>query len=290
MQVLKATLGNFLMSSKVYIQSLDDLLKLERGPTAKRLILSLLSQPHMATLSLRQLIAWGELLGQTPAAIRVTAGRLVNEGLLETVGRGVYTIAPKGLALKNKASEWITVIDQLRYWKGGWLCIHTAHLSKTNRGDLRKRQRALRLLGFKEFVDGIWIRPDNLKFNASQMFSKLCILGLDSNALLLRSDVIKHGQARSPLELWDGNALNASYERGVALLQSSEQKLKGEDLRTVTRETFLVGEHIIRQINTDPLLPPDCVDTLKRKKLIQSMKQYSKFCHFKWSQFLALSA
>lgn len=267
----------------------EDLLKLERRHSAKRLILSLLSQPNVTTLSLRQLVAWGELLGQKPAAIRVTAGRLVKEDLLATASRGVYQVGPAGLVLKNKASEWMTALDRIRDWNGGWLCVHTAHLGKANRRDVRNRERAFRLFGFKELVDGIWIRPDNLTHTASQMYTELCQLGLEPDAVLLRSDVIEHGLATAPLSLWVGDALNAGYDKGVELLTSSEQKLKGQNLRSVTRETFLIGEHVIRQINADPLLPPDCVDASKRENLVHAMKRYSAFCHAQWAAFLARS-
>lgn len=265
------------------------LAKLERRPTAKQLILSLLSQPNMATLSLRQLVAWGELLGQKPAAIRVTAGRLVKEDLLETARRGVYQIGPAGLVLKAKASEWMTTLDQIRDWKDGWLCVHTAHIGKANRHNLRNRTRAFRLFGFKELVDGVWIRPDNLVLTPAQMYAKLCQLGLEPDAVLLRSDVIAHGRGQSPLGIWDGDALNAGYDEGVELLRRSQQELKGQDLRSVTRETFLIGEHVIRQINADPLLPNDCIDSSKRENLVQAMKQYSAFCHSQWAEFLAQS-
>ncbi len=275
------------MLSDVKGLGLDDLLKLERRPTAKRLILSLLSQPRMAPLSLRQLVAWGELLGQKPAATRVTAGRLVKEDLLETVSRGVYRIGPAGSALKNKASEWMTALDQIRAWKGGWLCVHTAHLGKANRRNVRNRERAFRLFGFKELVDGVWVRPDNLAYTASEMYVALCQLGLEPDAVLLRSDLIENGRAHSPLDLWAGDALNADYDKGVEILRSSEQRLKGQDLRSVTRETFLIGEQIIRQINADPLLPADCVDASKRESLVHAMKQYSSFCHSQWTAFLA---
>jgi phenylacetic acid degradation operon negative regulatory protein len=277
------------MLSNVNVLDFESLLGRERRPTAKRLILSLLSQPRMATLSLRQLVAWGELLGQKPAAIRVTAGRLVKEGLLETVSRGVYTIGPNGLVLRNKASEWMTALDQIRDWKGGWICVHTAHLGKANRRNVRKRERAFRLVGFKELVDGVWIRPDNLTYTPTQIYVELCQLGLEPDAVLLRSDVIEHSRSESPLDLWGSDTLNASYEKGVELLQHSEQRLRQQDLRTVTRETFLIGEQVIRQINADPLLPTDYVDASKRKKLVHAMKRYSKFCHPQWAQFLAQS-
>jgi phenylacetic acid degradation operon negative regulatory protein len=277
------------MLSDVNGLNLDDLLKLERRPTAKRLILSLLSQPNMSTLSLRQLAAWGELLGQKPAAIRVTAGRLVKEDLLETAHRGVYRIGPAGLVLKNKASEWRVALDQIRDWNGGWLCVHTAHLGKANRRNVRNRARAFRLFGFKELVDGVWIRPDNLAQTPAQMYAELCQLGLEPDAVLLRSDVIEHRRAHAPLNLWAGDALNAGYDKGVELLERSEQRLKGQHLRSVTRETFLIGEHVIRQINADPLLPTDCIDASKRTDLVQAMKQYSVFCHSQWAAFLAQS-
>ncbi|MFK7836589.1 MAG: hypothetical protein AB8B60_10240 [Sulfitobacter sp.] len=243
----------------------------------------------MSTLTLRQLVAWGELLGQKPAAIRVTAGRLVKEGLLETVRRGVYRIGPAGMVLKNKASEWMTALDQIRDWKGGWLCVHTAHLSKANRRIVRTRERAFRLFGFKELVDGVWIRPDNLAQTATEMYAALCQLGLEPDVVLLRSDVIAHGRGHDPLSLWAGDALNAGYDKGIELLHRSELELKGQDLRSVTRETFLIGEHVIRQINADPLLPANCIDASKRGNLVQAMKQYSAFCHPQWAAFLAQS-
>lgn len=277
------------MLSDVNGLNLDDLLKLERRPTAKRLILSLLSQPNMSTLSLRQLVAWGELLDQKPAAIRVTAGRLVKEDLLKTARRGVYRIGPAGLVLKIKASEWRAALDQIHDWKGGWLCVHTAHLGKANRRNVRIRARAFRLFGFKELVDGVWIRPDNLAKTPAQMYAELCQLGLEPDAVLLRSDVIAHGRATDPLNLWAGDDLNAGYAKGVELLERSEQRLKGQDLRSVTRETFLIGEHLIRQINADPLLPTDCIDASKRETLVQAMKRYSAFCHSQWATFLAQS-
>ncbi len=289
MQAFSGRLVNGFMLSKVKGPNPADLINFQRRPTAKRLILSLLSQPNMATLSLRQLAAWGALLDQKPAAIRVTAGRLVKEDLLETVRRGVYRVGPAGMVLKNKASEWMTALDQTRDWEGAWLCVHTAHIGKANRRNLRSRERAFRLFGFKELVDGVWIRPDNLAHTATEMYAALCQLGLEPEAVLLRSDVIVQERGQLPLGLWDGGALNAGYERGVELLQRSQKELKGQDLRSVTRETFLIGEHVIRQINADPLLPTECIDASKRESLVQAMKQYSAFCHSHWAAFLEQS-
>lgn len=271
-------------------RDLDDLVQSGRRPTAKRLILSLLSQPNMSSLSLRQLGAWGDVLGQKPAAIRVTAGRLVKEDLLSKTSRGVYTIGADGRALRDQASTWITTLDQVRDWNGGrsggWYCAHTGHLGKAIRRNVRGRQRALRLLGFRELVAGLWVRPDNLMHSAADMHKRLCQLGAEGGVVVSRAEELRQAGLVSPLTLWSGAELDAAYLRAIAVLEASEQRLQGQGLRAVTRESFVVGEHVIRQINTDPLLPADCVDTGARKAMVRAMMRYSQFCHPYWAEFL----
>ncbi len=244
----------------------------------------------MSVLPIQQLVAWGNLFDQKPAAIRVTAGRLVKEALLEKTGRGLYTIGASGMALKTKAREWTTTLDQIRDWQGGWFVVHTAHLGKAIRRNVRARERAFRLHGFKELVDGFWVRPDNLTSSAAQIYASLCQLGLEPRAVLLRSDRLHQGDLKDPLSLWSGDDLNAGYETAIGLLQESRKRLAGEALQIVTRETFIIGEHVIRHINADPLLPAEHVDALKRDEMVRAMRRYSEFCHPYWVEFLGLSA
>lgn len=255
-------------------------------PTAKRLILSVLSQPNLSCLPISQLISWGALFDQSASAIRVTTSRLVKDRLLEKTGRGMYMIGPQGMALKSKAGEWIDVLDQVRPWNGGWLSVYTGHLGKTDRRNVRLYQRAFRLLGFKELVDGLWIRPDNLIRQPDQIHHQLCQLGLDPGAVMLRSDRLSQNRLEDPLVLWPQAELNAAYDHLIACLAQSQARLDGRSLRDVTRETFIVGEHIIRQINADPLLPDGSIDAAKRRVLIEAMKAYSDFSHPFWVAFL----
>jgi phenylacetic acid degradation operon negative regulatory protein len=242
----------------------------------------------MAHLDIRQLIAWGQLFDQTPAAIRVTAGRLVTETLLEKTGRGMYTTGPGGLAMKNKAGEWATALNRIRDWTGGWFGVHTAHLGRTLRRRVRARERAFRLLGFKELVSGLWIRPDNLNYSASEMHAKLCQLGLEPQMVLLRSDSLNQSDLENPLTLWSSDVLNANYTRAIGLLKESQRRLERQDLHTVTRESFVIGEHVIRQINADPLLPAAHIDAANRENMVHAMTRYSEFCHPYWEEFLGL--
>ncbi len=269
------------------MDDLDDLLQSGARPTAKRLILSLLSQPNMASLSLRQLVAWGDVLGQKPAAIRVTAGRLVQEALLSKTSRGVYTIGPAGLALRDQASAWVTTLDQVQRWKGGWYCAHTGHLGKAIRRNVRARERALRLLGFRELVAGLWVRPDNLVHSATEMHARLCQLGAEADVVVSRAGDLCQVNMTDPMILWPIADLDAGYRRAIAMLEESQRRLSGQGLRAVTRETFVIGEHVIRQINTDPLLPAVCVNADARKAMVQAMRRYSEFCHPFWAELLS---
>jgi len=262
---------------------------LNARPTAKRLILSVLTQPNMASLPIRQLIAWGALFDQKPSAIRVTASRLVAETLLEKTARGMYTIGAGGLAMKNKAGEWATTLSRIREWEGGWFGVHTAHLGKTLRRRVRARERAFRLLGFRELVSGLWVRPDNLNYSTSEMRSKLCQFGLEPQMVLMRSDDLNQSGLENPLTLWSSEELNASYARAIELLNQSQRWLERQDLHTVTRESFVIGEHIIRQINADPLLPAAHIDAANREDMVRAMTCYSDFCHPYWEEFLGLT-
>ena len=243
----------------------------------------------MANLSIQQLIGWGALFDQKPSAIRVTAGRLVAETLLEKTARGMYTIGPGGLVMKDKAGEWITALSRVREWEGGWFGVHTAHLGKTLRPKVRVRERAFRLLGFKELVSGLWVRPDNLSYSASEMHAKLCQLGVEPQMVLMRSDDLNQSGIKTPLTLWSSEQLNASYGQAIELLNLSQRRLQRQDLQTVTRESFVIGEHIIRQINADPLLPAPHIDAAKRDQMVRAMTRYSDFCHPYWEEFLGLS-
>lgn len=242
----------------------------------------------MANLSIQQLIAWGALFDQKPSAIRVTAGRLVAETLLEKTARGIYTTGPGGLAMKKKASEWTTALGRIREWEGGWFGGHTAHLGKALRRKVRARERAFRLLGFKEFVSGLWVRPDNLNYSASEMHAKLCQLGVEPQMVLMRSDDLNQSDLENPLTLWSSEQLNASYGQAIELLSLSQCRLERQDLHNVTRESFVIGEHIIRQINADPLLPATYIDAARRDDMVRAMTRYSDFCHPYWEEFLGL--
>ena len=259
---------------------------LSRRPSAKRLILSVLSQPNLREMHIGKLIKWGGLFDHAPATMRVTVGRLTKQGLLESMDRGTYKIGRAGEALQKTAASWGSILDSVGPWNGEWISIHTAHLGRSNKTALRTRERAFRLMGFEQLVLGLWCRPANLKAPASTVLERLHALGLEQDAVLSH---LPNGQVSGAIDahgLWPREELEAHYRRAIGLLRTSQQRLGLHSLETGMKESFLVGEHVIRQINADPLLPNELIDTVLREQMVSAMQSYDRRCHPLWNEFL----
>ena len=132
-------------------------------PTAKHLIMNLLVAAVDWPLTARNAISAGALFGVSESSIRVTLNRLTTEGLIETRERGVYQLTPYARAMADDVRGWRHALKQLKSWKGHWVGVQTAHLGRSDRAALRRRERALDLSGFRELERGLHIRPDNLR-------------------------------------------------------------------------------------------------------------------------------
>lgn len=255
-------------------------------PSSNRLLLSLFSQPNLKHMSVKQLIAWGELFEHEPATIRVAAGRLVKQGFLLAQQRGHYTIGATDKSINQLAATWRHSQDRVDHWSGGWLSVYTAHLGRTCKQSIRERERAFRLTGFKPLEKNLWCRPDNLNETADATFNRLVEIGLEKNAILMKVDHFNHDLTANPKSLWSPKELNKTYVILVSLMERSAQRLNDFDVKQATRESFLIGEHVIRQINQDPLLPQEMVDISARQTLLSTMIEYDRICHPIWHEFV----
>ena len=255
-------------------------------PSSNRLLLSLFSQPNLKQMSVKQLIAWGEVFAHEPATIRVAVGRLVKQGVLLAQQRGHYTVGATNQSINQLAATWRHSQDRVAKWNGGWLTVYTAHLGRTCKQSIRERERAFRLTGFKPLEKHLWCRPDNLKETADATFLRLTKIGLEKNAILMQVDHFNHDLTTNPKSLWSPKALNKTYALLVSLMEKSAQRLNKFDVKQATRESFLIGEHVIRQINQDPLLPEEMVDTSARQTVLSTMIEYDRICHPIWHEFI----
>jgi phenylacetic acid degradation operon negative regulatory protein len=265
----------------------DDLTKiLSDYPSSNRLLLSLFSQPNLKQMSIKQLIAWGELFAHEPATIRVAAGRLVKQGYLLAEQRGNYSIGAADQSIRQLASTWRHSASRVKQWNGAWLCVYTAHLGRTSKQNIRIRERAFRLTGFKPLEKNLWCRPDNLMETTDATFSRLVEIGLEENAILMKVEHFNRNLATSPVSLWSPQQLEKTYGLLVTLMEKSAQRLTNFDVKQAIRESFLIGEHVIRHINQDPLLPEEMVDVSARKTLLTTMIEYDRICHPIWHEFV----
>lgn len=253
------------------------------SPTPKRLILSLLSAPELPEISVQGVIRWGELFGIDAGAVRVSLGRMTKAQLLESPRRGHYAIGPAGQALAATARSWVKSEERLKDWDGGWLVAHTAHLKRSNRGALRARERAFALDGFVAIEKELWCRPANYRESLKTTLSRMCDLGLEAETVLIEANSVE--PKPQPESLWPIDALRGRYLELSQAMEVSLERLPTLDTWTAAKETFLVGESVIRQINADPLLPDAMIDASARRHMHSMMIEYDQAGRSVWARF-----
>ena len=254
-------------------------------PTAKRLILSLLSAPGLEQVEISTLLAWGSLFDIDSTAVRMAVGRLTRQGLLVSPGRGRYSLGPDGELIANTARDWLHAQKRVANWAGEWILVHTAHLGRSQKSALRARERALRLCGFAEFVSGLWCRPANLSEPVSATRARLMTLGLSPEAIVARTAEIPGVGEKELFSLWPRETIEAAYKAHIEAMERSSRHIHELNLAEAAKESFLVGEAVIRQINADPLLPSPMIDARARREMIEMMMDYDALGRDIWRKF-----
>ena len=256
-----------------------------RDPVSPRsLALWLLSTAAPQPLPAATLIGRGAIFGIEPAAVRVALGRLVREGMAQQPERGVYALGPAAAALHAKARGWMRVEESVRPWTGAWLLVLTHALGRTDHARLQRREHALRLTGFAHAGAGTWVRADNLAQDAAALRTTLAGLGLEGEAPLLAGCMAEPGQDRDFRALWPAATLEAGYDHWLAEMAASTDRVRQMATRDAARETYLLGQSVLRAINSDPLLPAELVDVGRRGAMVAAMRRYNDMALTHWSR------
>lgn len=256
-----------------------------RTPVSSRsLALWLLSTSAPAPLPPSALIARAAIFGIEPAAVRVALGRLVREGMAIQPERGLYALGPAATALHAKARGWMRVEETVRPWAGTWLIVLTHPLGRTDRARLQRRERALRLSGFAHAGAGTWARADNLAQDTAALRAALAGLGLEAEAPLLAGCVAEPTQDAVFRGLWPAPALEMGYDHWLAEMADSTERVKDMTPTDAARETYLLGQSVLRAINSDPLLPAELVDVGRRRAMVAAMQRYNAMALRHWSR------
>ncbi|MDX1293137.1 MAG: hypothetical protein R3265_10015 [Hyphomonas sp.] len=255
--------------------------------SARALVLSLMSSTDAAPQAIGQLIDAAALFGIEAATLRVAVTRLMKDGLLESPERGIYSPGPKAQALMRRVQQWEHVADRVVDWNGDWLVALTRHLGRSDRKQLRARERALALFGYQQTEEGFWVRPANLSGCLDQHRAGLTDIGADEDIILMRAADMAMARPQAWAGLWSPEALSQSYARAIETMEASLARLDRLELDEAARETLLVGQPVIRAINFDPLLPPELGDQAGFLRMAEKMQAYNRVGQACWQRYYA---
>jgi phenylacetic acid degradation operon negative regulatory protein len=252
-------------------------------PTAKRIVLELLTaaDPHQGPVA--NLITAGDILGIDEGNIRVALARLVAAGTLELVGRGEYRLGATTRALTEQVTSWRDLEKQVRKWDGSWACVQLGDLARSDRSALRRRERALRLHGFRELGRELCIRPDNLAGGVDALRAQLQALGVEARALVFRASDFDATTEKRARTLWDADKLTQTYRQTTARIDRFLISIDELAPTAAAREAFLFGSDVLRLIMFDPRLPEPLVDVGARRGLVEAMKRLDLVGRKRWA-------
>lgn len=256
------------------------------APTAKSVVLDLLSTLPKGSMPVGTLVAAGALFGLAENAIRVTLTRLLASGLVERDERGQYRLGARAGAVSRQVASWKRLGDRMRTWDGGWIAVHTGGLGRADRAAGRRRDRALHFLGLRELSPGLAVRPDNLAGGVAATREQLYALGLDATAPVFVVRDLDDATARRACALWPATSLVQTWRTTRLELERSERHLPQLPLERAMVESFLVGGRAIRLLVLDPLLPERIVPARERDLLLATLRRYDRLGRTVWAQFL----
>lgn len=276
-------------------------------PTARSLILDLLSTLRKGSMSVSALVEAGALLGIEENNVRVSLARLYASGRVERDERGRYRLGRAVAAMSERLRSWRDLDARTDTWAGDWVAVHRA---KLGRGPARRRcEKAFALLGFRELEPGLAVRPNNLTGGVAAVREQLVALALGpvseanrspesgreagssavGRGLLGRVFATSEFDPTSDLEarsLWDASALAEEAREEVRSLQSSIERFPALSEQETMSETFLVGGRVLRFLTCHPLLPPEILSPEPLTDLLEQMREYDRLGRDAWAGFL----
>jgi phenylacetic acid degradation operon negative regulatory protein len=255
------------------------------NPTAKSLILDLLSTLRRGTMPVSALVETGALFGIAGNSVRVAITRLLAGGQVERDARGRYRLGAAAQPVGRRATAWRKIDTRQRRWDSGWIGVLERRPGVGN--SRRRRDRALRLLGFRALAPALCVRPDNLRGGIDALRAELGALGLPPGDLvfeLRKLDPLTLARARA---LWDTDELRAAHRELREELVDATRDFDALPVDRAMVASFLLGGRAIRQLTLDPLLPDAIAPGDERRQLLEAMLDYDRLGRTAWAGLLA---
>ncbi len=250
--------------------------------TAKKLILDLLLAAGTDHLPVRHLLAAAALFGIPANNLRVALARLSSDGMIESMGRGVYQLSASANELAADVATWRTAGQRVMPWSGSNITVHCGALGRSDRVALRHRDRALQMLGLRELDRGLFVRPDNLQGGVEEVRRRLYMLGLEREAGVFITTSFDPDREDRIRRLWQDTELDDSYARIQHQLSDWTARFEQLPIEDATRESYLLGRKAIRQVVFDPLLPAPLVNVPARQRFFDAVLAFDQLGHGIW--------
>ncbi|MFW1762476.1 PaaX family transcriptional regulator C-terminal domain-containing protein [Acinetobacter calcoaceticus] len=251
---------------------------------ARHLIIDLFLSSAYPQLTIKQILIAGKLFNMSDNGIRVATTRLLNEGMIESVERGIYQLSPS-------TKEWAKIIlnrkngiKQTKEWQQHYLAVFTGTLGRIDRTALKKRERALRQFGFKELETGIYIRPDNLAYSFEKTCEELVLAGLEIEAKICVIQQFDSKSLQLIASLWDTQQLELNYKNYSQDIQKWLLKYEKLPLNDAAAQALLLGRETITLLMNDPLLPSPFVNEHARNQFAQNVQQLDSIGQKLWQK------
>lgn len=259
-------------------------------PQARRLILDVLLANVGEPLAARDAIVACALFDISANNARVALARLASDGLIEATGRGSYALSARAHELADEVAMWRTADQRVREWGGDYVAVHCGALPRSDRKVMRNRERALGMLGFREWERGLYLRPDNIERDLDAIRKRLYAIGLERDAGVFRAAGFDAAREARIRRLWDGRALTATYRRLRRELDAWLATHHRLDADTAAREAFLLGGKAIRHVVYDPLLPDPLVDAQARHDFVETVRRFDRVGRQIWRRLYESAA
>lgn len=258
------------------------------APSAKRLVVALLLALDGQPLPTRIAVPACALFGIGESSVRVALVRLSAAGRIESTGRGEYRFSEAETERALELSRWRSALSRVRPWKGAYVGVHVGSLGRSDRTALRRRARAVELLGMVELRRDLYVRPDNLEGGVTGIRERLQNLGLEYEAPVFRLSELDQTTEAGLRSTWDGKALGVSYKRTRTRIEKWLKKAPSLEPEVAAREAFLLGSAAIRQVLFDPWLPAPLVDEELRRTFFDAVVELDRRGRDVWLALFAL--
>lgn len=256
-------------------------------PNAPDLVLDLLAA-HGAELSSQVICEAGQLLGHRESTTRVAMTRLLVGKKIRRTARGMYVLDHAGLTLADALNTWSQELHDEIAWRGDWVAVHDAAVTRSDKTSWRRHQLALSLRGFAAFQHGLQLRPCNRAGEAHAERSRLKALGLARQARVFLLSHLEASDAHHASTLWPVQELSARYKAMRDALTTHLKMLPCLPREKALKETLLLGRAAVSQLVRDPMLPPELMHSAARDALVGTLHEYKLGAHDVWARWIRL--